>query len=265
MKGEIKLKVKKAALSIALIGGILISGIAPNNTYAAEPTKAQLQKQVKALKEQIESKNATIRQLKSQLNNSYVLKTVDSQLSYKGYLSPKKVTIGNSTVPSLLDYNGIYYTPVQTLSSMLSLPYSKDSKTVYIGVKPEGQYMMDIKSLHPFNNTAYKVNTNMTLAGETYNKGIQLNVGFGNTYSINLGGKYTNIQGLVGVEPYDWADWAKILITDENDNVLYESTLYDTDLPKNFDIDVTGVNNLKIKTEGSIGSVIVDLVNITIK
>lgn len=262
------MKLKNIALSFALVGGIVVTGVTPTTAQAAEPTKAQLQKQVSNLKSQINSKNATIRQLKSQINSSYVLKTVNEQLYYKGYLSPKKVTIGNITVPSLLDYKGIYYAPVQETTSILSLPYSKDSKTVYIGSKPKGQFMMDIKALHPYNNSEYELNTNMSLAGVSYNKGIALKSWNGETYSINLGGKYSNIQGLVGIDSNVSTKTAEIKITDENDNVLYDSEIYKAELPKELDIDVTGINNLKIYVQtdwASSRKATVSLVNLTIK
>lgn len=257
------MNLKKIALTLALAGGLAITGIAPSTTHAAEPTKTQLQKQVKELKAQLQSKNTKIQNLESQLNNSYILKSVNSQLFYQGYLSPKKVTIGNVAVPTLLDYKGVYYAPVQKLASMQSLPYSTSSKTVYIGSKPEGQFMMDIKSLLPFNNKKYEVNGNMSLGGESYNKGIKLKANWEETYSINLGGKYTTIQGLIGHEG-NGSSTANIKITDENDNVLFESEISKDDLPKELDIDVKGVKNIKIYVN-TWGSFEVSLVNLTIK
>lgn len=259
------MKIKNVALTLALASGVVVTGVAPTTTQAAELTKTQLHKQISTLKAQVKSKDATIKKLNSQLKGNYVLKTVNSQLFYKGYLSPAKVSIGNTTVPSLLDYKGIYYAPVQQITSMLSLPYSKNSKIVYIGSKPEGQFMMDIKSLRPYNKFSYDVNTKMTLGGVPYNKGISLDANGKELYSINLGGKYTNIKGLVGLENSELNE-GSITISDENDNVLYDSILNQGDLPKELDIDVTGVKNLKIHADGAMWSETrIDLVNLIIK
>lgn len=259
------MNLKKIAITLALAVCLIVPGIAPSTTYAAEPTKTQLQKQVKELKAQIQTKNNTIKKLESQLNNSYILKSVNSQLFYQGYLSPKNVTFGNVAAPTLLDYKGVYYAPIPKIASMLSLPYSKSSNTVYIGSKPEGQFMTDIKSLLPFNNKSYEVNGNMSLGGISYNKGIRLSAGYGQTYSINLGGKYTTIQGLVGNEPNPELYKSDIKITDENDNVLFESKLSQHDLPEKLDINVKGVKNIKIYLYNGYHGAKVSLVNLTIK
>ena len=150
---------------------------------------------------------------------------------------------------------GNYDEAITNISDVLSI-VSNNSKLKHKieeiqNLKP--QNLMDI--ITPYEKKGYTEKTKgeyMLMGGEKYYNGFQLGDSFTNTYAIfNLNARYSKIKGIIG-HIDDSGDADKIV------DIFADNILIDTieikyqDLPKDFDIDVTGINQLKFeRSDGS--------------
>lgn len=110
-----------------------------------------------------------------------------------------------------------------------------------------------LNAIKPYETNGYseKIGEYMEMGGEKYYNGFQLGVSFATSFAIfNLNSKYTQITGIIG--HIDESGDADKVIAIFADDVLVETiNINYQDLPKEFFIDVTGVNKLKIeRTDG---------------
>lgn len=164
-------------------------------------------------------------------------------------------------------YNGTTYLPVRAVGEAFNKAVEWDGSTssVYIGTKPfiSTQPTILLEDLDYFTKTAY--------IGELDSEGwIKDNTGFthssgflteGGEIQYLLNGKYKTFTGTVGI-PYICRDDndSSIIKIYGDDKLLYTSPVLKAGVkPANFNINVTGVLNLKIEIDGySIFSCIYD-------
>ncbi|RFU60779.1 NPCBM/NEW2 domain-containing protein [Peribacillus glennii] len=274
------MKLTKLIFSASLAFGLLAGATVPGTASAAGKTTSQLQKEVNSLKSQLKKKDAIIKQKDASIkkrdttiNNykkKYMLDPVMAQLNYQGLMTSTTYTYGTKSAPSILSYGGLFYAPVQMISSTIGMPYSYNSsnKTVYLGDKPDGQYMMDNSRLVPFYGTRTgpnrEINSPMSIGNQVYNKGLQYYSRGDEKFSFNLGGKYTKIQGLLGLDDSDNNSSLKVKFTDEKGNVIYEGELTEGQLGLELELAVSGVKTLHLETYSNY-EVLVDFANVTIQ
>lgn len=115
------------------------------------------------------------------------------------------------------------------------------------------QYLMKLSSPYEKKGYTEKINGEyMIMGGEKYYDGFQLGESFTNTYAIfNLGGKFTKINGFIG--HVDNSGESDKTVTIFGDGILIDTIEIDyQELPKEFEIDVSGVNQLKFeRSDGS--------------
>jgi len=207
-------------------------------------------------------------------NNEYLLSLFQAKIIVNGIEKlgsdkPFQYFNGQTYVPTSLIYNGTTYVPLRFFSEALDQPvkYESKTKTIYVGEIPADeiveQYMSDI--ITPYykdDYTLFEANRNMSVAGKAYNKGYQIK-GFFNSgnLSFNLEGKYTTIFGLVGLDDSRNNSDATIQIFGD-EKLIKTIDIKAGDLPKQLNLDVTGVIKLDIKfTTGST----IDFVDLRIK
>jgi len=150
-------------------------------------------------------------------------------------------------------YEGTTYLPVRAVAEALGqdVQWDGQTQTVYIGKRPEGNYLTDTDPYHA--TTSYTVNPSnraepLTIGGTKYAKGLRVFVDnySTDTLSWNLNGQYSSLTGLVGLD--DSANrWGPNVITFEGDGKeLGSVTLQPGDLAKPVSLEVKGVLQLRV-------------------
>lgn len=155
-------------------------------------------------------------------------------------------------------YNGTTYLPVRAVGEAFNKAVNWDGKTssVYLGIQPTttGQPTVLLEDLDYFTSDmrfdTSLINSGKDNIGNTHNSGISIEGRRGSTEYL-LNGKYRRFTGVIGV-PYNYRnDKYEGIIKIYGDNkLLYTSPVMTAGVqPTNFNIDVTGVLNLKIERE----------------
>lgn len=171
---------------------------------------------------------------------------------------------------SALDRNvyvkGVYYSPVNALTSMMGLGVKYDSKKnkLFVGGGTDGVMMSDI--IKPYAGE-FEVNPYMELGGIPYKNGYQISITSSINTSFNLQGKYSEITGIIGLEDFDYGDVEVSFIGDGN--ILKTMRFATGDLPEKIGLSVKNVQKLSIDIKPSNsnywGNSYVDFVNVKIK
>ena len=187
----------------------------------------------------IDTKNKEIAAIKGN-----VFTPVSSQLVYQDQTHPSNIKIGNNTVPALVTYKDIYFTPVNALASMLKLGVKFDNtqNKLFVGKGSDGVMMSDI--LTPYNRGT-DINYEMTMGDISYEKGYKFLVEPPESYNFNLQGKYSTISGLIGFEDYKSVNTLVDFYGD--DKLLKTLTLLEGDLPQDVILNVKGIKKFEIK------------------
>ncbi len=158
-------------------------------------------------------------------------------------------------------YNGTTYLPVRAIGDAFKKAVNWDgaSSSIYIGIQPAttGQPTVLLEDLDYFtsdmglDNSLY--DSGKDNVGTVHSSGITLKRGGSTEYLLN--GKYRKFSGTVGL-PYSRRDdkGEKIMRVYGDGKLLYTSPIMTAGVqPSPFNIDVTGVLNLKIEFDNSSG------------
>lgn len=170
----------------------------------------------------------------------------DIKIIYNGNSQTMTDVTGKIVYP--ISYNGSTYLPVRAVAGMLSLDVKWDgpTSTIYIGKIPGG--MDFIENIKPYSgNTKHHVTTAemsiRTIAGKTYDHYIygSTGIGVGPIY-YDLAGKYKKLTFKAyctdgSFTTYFWGD---------NDTLINSFTIIGSELPKEYTIDLSGVQRLKL-------------------
>ena len=152
-------------------------------------------------------------------------------------------------------YNGTTYLPVRAVGEAFNKAVNWDGKNsaVYIGTQPASmeQPTVLLENLDYFTKTANFIE----LAGDKDNTaavhsgGIQFYNSYGGEVQYLLNAKYTKFSGIIGIH-YDQRDSSRerVVKVYGDNKLLYTSPILTSGaVPTKFNIDVTGVINLKIE------------------
>lgn len=258
-------------LVIAFFAGTLFS-----HSASASVSLASLQKQIKSLKAQLASKDKQISDLKKtitkkdkdiKLYKSYAATPSKTNVAFQGNVLGGVYQVGNSSVPVMLEYRGVKYTPVELVGDLLNNKaiFNSSKNTVFFGVQPSGSYMSDILKPYYSTNTV-DINKSMTMGGQTYTKGYSMDFSwYGESeYAINLAGKYSHITGILGIDDSSSNSGLDVLIYGDNE-LIATYKLEKGGLPLNIDFDVSKVKKLEVRSKSdSIYSETIDFANVII-
>ena len=149
-------------------------------------------------------------------------------------------------------YNGTTYLPVRAVSQALGKPVQWDGQTssVYIGSHEDNKPAIWLEELDYFTGSSFiSGQSERDNLGQTRNHVILGQ--FTNTYLLN--GQYTAISGTL-FQTYDYRsntehDWSVRIWGDGE--LLYKGTVSGGIAPVDFNVDLTGVLNLKIAFDGN--------------
>ena len=242
------MKLKKNFVLILLLAAILTFNYTFNVNASTVSIKS-LQSQIKSLQAQIKSLKAQNSNLQNQIKNSYLAQPLNITYAFDGTQKQGAYTENKITVPSALMYKGIIYAPVNFIAQNLGKPasYVSSKKILYIGNKPDGNYLVDVLKPYYIHNCDEYTNYSdaIKMGGKPYYKGYELS-DYGELL-FNLEGKYKSISGIVGVRDMFWGDYAETIEIYGDDNLITKIDVYPGELPKTFSISVENVLKLRIK------------------
>lgn len=152
-------------------------------------------------------------------------------------------------------YNGTTYLPVKAVGEAFNKAVNWDGKNsaVYIGTQPSNmsQPTVLLEDLEYFTKTAHfsELSADKDNTGVVHNCGIRFYNGYEDEIQYLLNGRYKTFSGIVGLH-YEERDSTRERIVKiyGDDKLLYTSPiLTGGKAPAKFNIDVTGVLNLKIE------------------
>jgi hypothetical protein len=193
------------------------------------------------------------------------------------YNGVKLVVNGSQVTPRDSDNNivepfiseGSTYLPVRAVAQALGQAVDYDSKTstVYIGKKPEGSRSSLTETNYVRTNGASDIKINswyggkqFSIANKTYNSGIAYgytpnyadSTGTGAYVIYNLDSQYKHLTGIFGLDDQskDSGDQGDILIIYGDGKEIYRTNKTLAGDTVKVDVDVTGVNQIKILFSG---------------
>lgn len=159
---------------------------------------------------------------------------------------------GNPVNPMI--YNGTTYLPVRAVASALgkAVYWDGPSYTVYLGNmdgKLEYPTVM-LKDMTSIADTPYTATTLVDNYGNTYGSALSNGPGNTNEYLLNM--KYSHFKGTLYVPKDQQRDWTTSMTIIADGKQIYSSPVMDkTSYPIDFDVNVTGYNDLKIEFTGT--------------
>lgn len=261
---------RKCSIIFSLVFSFVIGSFISANAAEASGSNESLQKQIASLKstvekqkKQLKEKDKQITDLKKQI--SYSVKPLSTKVAYHGNVISGNYQIGNSSVPVLLDYKGIKYVPTDLIGNLLNnkATFNKSTNTIFFGAEPSGTYMSDILKPYYSSQTIY-TNQTMKMGGQLYNKGYSMKFYsfYNDSYSINLGGKYSHITGVLGIDDNYYNDDTVVKIYGDNKLIgTYE--LEKGGLPINIDLDVSNIKKFEVYAKSG-ASEIINFANVII-
>jgi hypothetical protein len=177
-------------------------------------------------------------------------------------------------VPSQFIYNGTTYVPLRMVSNLLGvgIQYDGANQAIRLGEEPSGTYLSDLGAFYSATGKTY-INENpngnqswlfydrytIKMGNKEYSKGVAIYSN--NKVSYNLNGQYRKLTSLVGID--DRQAKSPVIVTILGDGTkLWEGTFEPGHLPKNVEVDVTGVLQLQIQTSETDSSTsIIDFAN----
>lgn len=164
---------------------------------------------------------------------------------------------------SALIYKGTTYVPIRFIGEALgkTVEWNGETNTVWIGKREEGfDYLTDIayaRADGAARTNSYFDNV-LTIAGKVYeNKGVKVNLPVTDSQSnhgsidYNLEGRYTRITGMTGINDTTKNSDATgtLIIRGDGKELASFANLKGGDLPRNVEVDVTGVSKLRLVFE----------------
>jgi hypothetical protein len=172
----------------------------------------------------------------------------DIKIVYNGQTQSMTDAAGKVIYP--ISYNGTTYLPVRAVSGLLGVDVTWDgtTSTVYLGKIPGG--MDFIENVQPYSGrTEHHVRTakmsTKTIAGKTYDHYIYggTGIGVGPVY-YDLAGKYKTLtfKAYCTTESTPFATY----FWGDNDTLINSFEINGSELPKEYTIDLSGVQRLKL-------------------
>lgn len=223
---------KKRKLLFLFLVVMLVASLATTVEAKTETSVKSLEKQIKALKDentklkdQIKSKDNQVKDYKNQITNkdkqikdyknqiiskdkeiqTYKLNAVTplkTKLVYQGDVLSGNYQEGKTSVPLLLSYKGIRYTPVNKIGDLLKIKtsYDRSNDTLFFGQEPQRGYMSDILEPVVKYDATVEINKPMDFGkGEIYDKGYRMTYSGGGSMTFNLDNQYKKITGLLKI------------------------------------------------------------------
>ncbi|MGG3798619.1 hypothetical protein [Metabacillus fastidiosus] len=279
---------KKGKLLFLSLVIMLMTSLATPVEAKTETSVKSLEKQNKALKdenaklkEQIKSKDKQVKDYKNQLTNkdkeiqtykSNAATPLKTKLAYQGNVLSGNYQEGKTSVPLLLSYKGIRYTPINKIGDLLKIKtsYDRSKNTLFFGEEPQRGYMSDILEPIVKHNVTVDINKQMDFGGgEIYDKGYSM--AYSNGYggmTFNLDNKYKKITGLLKIDKQS-------VVKPLNISFVANGTWYKTLRTTGSDggsisvvnLDVSNVSTLQLAVEGtdSSQSGVVEFANVIIE
>lgn len=141
-------------------------------------------------------------------------------------------------------YNGTTYLPIRAVGEAVGkqVSYDGSTNTVYLGKSGQVQYLG--QQIESYRLERASEGT-FTMAGQEYYNSVSSRHMAGTAY-YNLNGLYTSMSGVYGMLDGTNADEGTILVYGD-DRLLETLDVQVGMIPKNFAINVTGVNQLRIE------------------
>jgi len=178
----------------------------------------------------------------------------DIKLVIDGALFTPRDSAGNVVEPFI--YNGTTYLPVRAVGEAFGKPveWDGDTSTVYVGNIPGAAAPALVKEVPPYDRHILATIIDDVMMGSTmYYDVIRIQAAnsISNPYTYhNLDGKYTKITGHIG--KIDGAFNTSASISFFGDGVLIETfSVSGDEMPRQIEVNVTGVTQLKIEVVGS--------------
>ncbi|MED4401356.1 coiled-coil domain-containing protein [Metabacillus fastidiosus] len=269
---------KKGKLLFLFLLVMLVTSLATTaeaKTVAPKPSIESLEKQIKALKEEnaklkerikskdkeITSKDKQIKDYKNQIAGkdkeiqaykSNAVTPLKTKLAYQGNVLSGNYQEGKTSVPLLLRYKGIRYTPVDAISNLLKIKnsYDRSSDTVFFGQESQSSYMSDILEPVVKNNTTVDINKPMDFGnGNIYDKGYSMTYKSLGIMEFNLDKKYKKVTGLIKIDEQSVNQPLYIFVTaDDKRDGFYKKIATDGVITP-IELDVSNVSKLEIMVE----------------
>lgn len=180
------------------------------------------------------------------------------------YLNPGIKIVYNGQTQSMTDasgkviypisYNGTTYLPVRAVSGLLDVDVSWDgaTSTVFLGEIPGGMdFLNNIKPYAGVGHYSTVDKNTATIAGKTYDHYIRMRVydtsGYNNKLRYDLASKYKTLTFKAYYDGYSSS--ATIYFWGDNDVLIDSFEIKGKVLPKEYTIDLTGVQQLGIDSK----------------
>ncbi len=200
--------------------------------------------------DEITKANIQIEELRS--NENVSLEKNEKSIYYNG----NKINDDNSII---IQNSGDIYIPLEIISKITKeqIDFDNNANSIYIGKNPNKVLYLgeQVKPYKTYGNNVHRVllypeSGSIIIAGKSYYHGIADSYIFGGTLWFNLDGKYNNISGLYAKTDNARPGSGTIMFYDENDSLLCALDLDSDMLPKEFNVDVTNVLQLRIEMSG---------------
>jgi hypothetical protein len=155
---------------------------------------------------------------------------------------------GNVLEPFI--YNGSTYLPVRAVGEAVgkNVSYDSNNNSVYIGNDVESKSLVGTQ-LDPYQIETGDIE-DVKMGGKVYRNAVSLMTYEGSQRAYyNLNGQYTSISGLYGYEDGDRSSSQATICFYGDGKLIKEITVYGGQLPKNFNLNVTGVSQFVIETQ----------------
>lgn len=142
-------------------------------------------------------------------------------------------------------YNGTTYLPVRAVGEAVGkeVTYDGSTSTVYLGKSGQVDYLGQQVKAYQTKNA--KESSIITMGGNDYHNGLLLE---GSAY-YNLNSKYNTVSGVYGMQKYTGpgSGFSGKIVFYGDSKLIASYDVSTDDLPKDFNLNVTGVNQLKIE------------------
>lgn len=159
----------------------------------------------------------------------------------------------------IIQNNEDIYIPLELISTITKdqIEFDNNANSIYIGNNPNNVLYLgeQIKPYKKYGNNIHQIllypeSGSIVIAGKNYFHGIADSYIYGGTLWFNLDGKFNIISGLYAKTDKARPGNGTIMFYDENDSLLCALDLDSDMLPKEFNVDVTNVLQLRIEMSG---------------